>query len=135
MRKFFLTVISLSGLLAFCADIHSQDLKARLAENQIITAVEYYNEQQFQEAASILRDVIAGYPDNDAAHFYLGLAEFCMNNIGTAENELEKAVSLDSANFWYRSRLAMVYSAAGKEELTLSIFEFKLHAFPPFPFI
>lgn len=130
MRKFFLTVISLSGLLAFCADIHSQDLKARLAENQIITAVEYYNEQQFQKAASILRDVIAGYPDNDAAHFYLGLAEFCMNNIGTAENELEKAVSLDSANFWYRSRLAMVYSAAGKEELTLSIFEDLIKDFP-----
>ena len=105
-------------------------MKTRLAENDIITAVGYYDEHRFSEAALLLRETVGRNPENDAAHFYLGLAEFCLNDIDKAESELETAVKLDSSNFWYRYRLAMIYSASGKEELTLKMFEDLIRDFP-----
>ena len=120
MRKLFSSIIFcavVSCILPPVAD--AQDFKEKFAENQIITAVNLYDENRFEEAAAVLREVLKTVPDNDAAHFYMGLVGFCLNDIETAENELREAVRLDPKNFWYRFRLAMVYSAAGKEELTL----------------
>ena len=128
MLKYFLTLMLSLQLFPF--GMQAQDHKDKFAENQIITAVNYYNDQKFQDAAVLLREVVRTVPENDAAHFYLGLSEFCMNHIENAEAELEEAVRLDSSNFWYRSRLAMVYSAAGKEELTLAMFEDLIRDFP-----
>ena len=130
--KRFLTIILLCifCLLAPDGGARAQDLKERLVENEIITAVQHYNDRQFASAADILRRISQEHPDNDAAHFYLGLTEFCLNNTDAAENELEAAVRIDSSNYWYRYRLAMVYSAAGKEELTLQMFEDLIRDFP-----
>ena len=130
MSRIFSVIIPLSCLLAFCVGTGAQDMKTRLAENDIITAVGYYDEHRFSEAASLLRETVGRNPENDAAHFYLGLAEFCLNDIDKAESELETAVKLDSSNFWYRYRLAMIYSASGKEELTLKMFEDLIRDFP-----
>ena len=120
---FSAAILSLASLFFVFPQASAQDYKEKFAENQIISAVSKYDDNQFPEAAAILKEVIKTAPDNDAAHFYLGLTEFCMNNIGAAESELKTAVALDSSNFWYRYRLAMVYSAAGKEELTLAMME------------
>ena len=130
MSRIFSVIIPLSCLLAFCVGTGAQDMKTRLAENDIITAVGYYDEHRFSEAALLLRETVGRNPENDAAHFYLGLAEFCLNDIDKAESELETAVKLDSSNFWYRYRLAMIYSASGKEELTLKMFEDLIRDFP-----
>lgn len=123
-----LSAITFCCMFPFAAD--AQGGKDTFAQNGIITAVSKYDEGRFSEAADILRDVLKEAPDNDAAHFYLGLSEFCLNDIEASEAELKKAVALDSSNFWYRYRLAMVYSAAGKEELTLSMFEDLVKDFP-----
>lgn len=131
MRKIFSAVIlsvTMSFSLQFVAA--AQDSKYKFAENQIITAVNLYDDGKFEDAVSVLRDVLKAVPENDAAHFYIGLAQFCLNDVENAEAELREAVRLDSTNFWYRFRLAMVYSAAGKEELTLSIFEDLVRDFP-----
>ncbi len=130
MSRFFLTIISLSSLFISSVAVNAEDLKTKQAENQIITAVEFYNDRQFAKAETVLKDVVREFPDNDAARFYLGLTEFCLENIEAAEEELEAAVKIDSSNFWYRYRLAMVYSAAGKEELTLKMFEDMIRDFP-----
>lgn len=130
MNKYFSIIMSFACLLLLCTGGRAQDMKTRLAENDIITAVGYYNDRKFEEAASLLRETVAKDPLNDAAHFYLGLSEFCMDNVSGAESELEEAVRLDSANFWYRYRLAMIYSATGKEELTLKMFEDLTEDFP-----
>ncbi len=127
---FSAAILSLACLFFVFPQASAQDYKEKFAENQIISAVSKYDDNQFPEAAAILKEVIKTAPDNDAAHFYLGLTEFCMNNIGAAESELKTAVALDSSNFWYRYRLAMVYSAAGKEELTLAMMEDMVRDFP-----
>lgn len=123
--------LALAVLLFMPARAYAQEEdKTRIAENEIITAVERYNERDFGKASGILRGVIAEFPGNDAAHFYLGLSEFCMNHMDAAEAELKKAVAIDSSNFWYRYRLAMVYSATDRKELTTAMFEDLLEDFP-----
>lgn len=99
-------------------------------ENQVISAVEKYDAQDFSGASDILEKVIAGDPSNDAAHYYMGLAAFCLKDFARAESELKAAVQLDSANFWYRYRLALVYSATDRKELTIAMYEDLLDDFP-----
>ena len=131
MRKLYLAVIlPVTIFMILPSGISAQDSGDKLAENQIITAVNLYDDGRFEEARSVLQKVLDMSPKNDAAHFYMGLTQFCLNDIEKSEAELKKAVSLDSTNFWYRFRLAMVYSAAGKEELTLSMFEDLIRDFP-----
>lgn len=99
-------------------------------ENQVISAVEKYDAQDFAGASDILMDVISSVPDNDAAHYYLGLSAFCQKDFALAEKELKTAIQLDSTNFWYRYRLALVYSATDRKELTISMYEDLLRDFP-----
>lgn len=122
--------IVLSVLLLSYVPVFGQSGMDRLLENEVITAVEKYDAKDFSGAASLLSHVVSKAPDNDAACFYLGLCEFCMGHVDKAEDWLKKAVSLDPSNFWYRYRLAMVYSAAGKPELTTLMFEQILKDFP-----
>lgn len=122
--------IILSVMLLSSAAASGQSVRDRQIENEVITAVEKYDAKDFSGAASLLMQVVAKAPDNDAACFYLGLCEFCMGHAAKAEEWLKKAVSLDPSNFWYRYRLAMVYSAAGKPELTTVMFEQMLKDFP-----
>ncbi len=130
MKGFFLAIFSLVCLFVSTIAAKAGDIRTKLAENSIITAVGYYNDKKFDKAEAVLKEVVREFPDNDAAHFYLGLTEFCKDNPNAAEDELEKAVDLDSTNFWYRYRLAMIYSATGKEELTLKMFEDLVRDFP-----
>lgn len=131
--KMMKTIIYPMLAMLLCVSVHvsaREGEKARIAENRIITAVERYNERDFAKASEILRGVISEFPDNDAAHFYLGLSEFCRNRMDVAEAELKKAVDIDSTNFWYRYRLAMIYSATDRKELTTAMFESLLEDFP-----
>ena len=117
-------------LLMQVFSVSAQTRGERLIENMVVSAVEQYDAGNFTRASSILRDIIAKAPENDAAHYYLGLSDFCLGNSDAAETELRTAVSLDSSNFWYRYRLAMVYSANGKPELTAVMYEDMLRDFP-----
>lgn len=99
-------------------------------ENQVISAVEKYDSNDFEGASDILEEVIAGDPENDAAHYYMGLSAFCRKDFVSAERELKTAVQLDSMNFWYRYRLALVYSATDRKELTIAMYEKLLKDFP-----
>lgn len=101
-----------------------------VSENMLVTAVEKYAGGKADEASAILKEIIAANPDDDAAHYYLGLCEVMNGNTDGAEAELRKAVQADTTNFWYRYRLATLYSMTGKEELTLAMFENLVRDFP-----
>ena len=111
-------------------DSYAQGNRERIIENRIAEAVEKYSARDFGSASAILRSIIATAPENDAAHYYLGLTEFCLNHMDTAEHELAEAVRLDPDNYWYRYRLAMLYSATDRKELTAAMFEELLKDFP-----
>ena len=99
-------------------------------ENMLLDAVSDFAEGRYSMAEERLAPVIASDPDNDAAHYYMAMAKFMQEDYLDAEEEFEKAVALDSSNFWYRYRLAAVYAATGRQELTAEIYNGLLEDFP-----
>jgi len=109
----------------------AQDIPVRIEhENEIITAVSRYNERDFDAAAAILAEIISEDPQNDAAWYWSALTSLGKNDIVMAENHLRKACELDPGNFWYRYRLAGLYRATSRQELTVDMYEKLMDDFP-----
>ncbi len=108
----------------------SRKLSPAQAESVVLMAVEAYDSSAFKKAEVLLDAVLLDYPDNDAAHFYMGMCKLMDRDADAAEAHLRKAVDLDPKNFWYRYRLAAFYSLTGQKEITVSMYESLLEDFP-----
>lgn len=114
-----------------CIHAQAQTYKsAREHENRLMDAVSAYDSGDTSRAGILLEGITEADPDNDAAHYYLGLVAVRKADLETAEKEFRKAVAIDSTNFWYRHRLASVYSATRRPELSESIYRGLLRDFP-----
>lgn len=99
-------------------------------ENEIITAVSLYNERKFDEAESVLNKVLAADSRNDAAWYWSSMIAMMRNDAAKAEECLREACEIDPGNFWYRYRLAGLYRATSRQELTVDMYEKLLKDFP-----
>ncbi len=99
-------------------------------ENLILTAVEKYNEKDIDGAMAILKEVVAEDPQEDAAWYYLAQCAVSKNDLETAEQCYRMASEMDPENFWYRYRLARLYSVTSRPELTIDMYEKLLEDFP-----
>jgi tetratricopeptide (TPR) repeat protein len=125
-KIFFLVAFSM--LMCMGVELSAQTQAA--AENSIIDAVSKFNERDYAGASIILEEILKKYPENDAAHYYLGMCNVYLDKMPEAEKRLKKAVELDSTNFWYRSRLATYYMITKEPEMTVAIYEDLLKDFP-----
>lgn len=108
----------------------SLTLSAQKGDSVLIDAVQLYETGNYQKAKSALKEIIKAYPDNDAAWYYLGMAEARTGDTGSAVTCLKKAVDLDGSNFWYRDRLASVYELRGETDMVIDMYEGILKQFP-----
>ncbi len=99
-------------------------------ENMIIEAVGKYNEKDIDAAMSILREVVEEDPQQDAAWYYLAQCALYRDDLDTAEQAFKLASEIDPENFWYRYRLARLYSVSSRPELTIDMYEKLLEDFP-----
>src|SRR5574344_2849486 len=113
-----LALFTVSGM-----NLSAQEAEEKTAQNALIDAVGQYNNRNFKDSKRILNFLVKSAPDNDAAHYYLGLSNLYLYDLEGAATELKKAASLDSSNYWYRDGLAYVYQLQGKEELTEQMYE------------
>ena len=100
------------------------------SENQILSAVQKYNEHDFNAARSILKVVLQKDADTDAAWYYLALISLAERDLDNAEFCLKQALAVDPQNFWYRYKLAGLYAITSRGELTIDIYETLLKDFP-----
>lgn len=100
------------------------------AENMVLSAVSRMNENDIEGARTVLFKLLAQDADNDAAWYYLGMTSLMRQEVSEAEEYLKKAVELDPDNFWYRYRLAGLYGATQRKELTVDMYEKLLEDFP-----
>jgi len=129
MKKFRLAALPLCALLLLCAPrLGAQDNK--LIDSKLIEAVAAYDAGSYQQARRTLLALASRAPQNDAVFFYLGLCDAELGDLEEAETFLRKAVDLDPHNYWYKERLAALYSATGKPELTIDIYESLLQDYP-----
>lgn len=114
-----------------CLSSQAQTYKSvREKENMLMDAVSAYDNGNTALSGRLLEGIVASDPDNDAAHYYLGLVAVRNYNLETAEKELRKAASIDPSNFWYRYRLAAVYSTTRRPELAEAMYRDLLKDFP-----
>lgn len=101
-----------------------------IQENQIVSAVQKYHDGNYDVARDILNDILQKDINNDAAWYYSALISLAENDIETAESNLKSALEIDPHNFWYRYKLAGIYAATSRHELTVDIYENLLKDFP-----
>ena len=115
----------------FCMSSAAQTVRPESAhENMVLSAVEKYNSRDIDAAIAILKKVVAEDPANDAAWYYLGQCAVLKNDMEMAEQCYRMASETDPSNFWYRYRLARLYSLTSRPELTISMYEKLLEDFP-----
>ena len=96
----------------------------------ILSAVERYNERDIEGALNLLKEAVAENPEDDAAWYYIAQCAIAKNDAEMAEQALRMASELDPDNFWYRYRLARLYSLTSRPELTVDMYEKLLEDFP-----
>ena len=117
LKIFHKTIILAISILMAQAQMSGQSVN-------FIKAFGAFQQDDFEEAERLFSEETAVNPDNDAAWYYLACinSQF-RNDRQTAEEYLKKAVSLDSANYWYRYNLALLYGATDRMELCVSLME------------
>lgn len=95
----------------------------KACENALLSAVEQANKGQIENEKSILNQILKKDPSDDASHYYLGLCMFVSGDREQAQLHLEKAVQLDSANYWYRHFLGLFYLNTGQNEAATTLYE------------
>ncbi|MCI1639785.1 MAG: tetratricopeptide repeat protein [Bacteroidales bacterium] len=96
----------------------------------IVDAVTMYGNGQYVQAKSLLNKVVTVKPSEDAAYYYMGLCDLHLSDYKAAVSEFKKAVSIDPGNYWYRDKLAVLYSMTGNEDLAEDMFVKLLADFP-----
>ena len=102
----------------------------RSYENLVITGVDLYSKGDYSAAKAVLKNVVGNDPSNDAALYYMAMIAAYENDTELAETYFQAAAALDSGNFWYRYRLAKLYSLTGRQELAVDMYEKMLKDFP-----
>ena len=131
LRILKLTVILCLVSVLMEMPVHAQNIRpGSETENMVLSAVSLLNSNDVEAAREILSSVLAQDAENDAAWYYLAMAAIVRNEVSEAEEYLKMAVSLDPDNFWYRYRLAGIYGASQRQELTIDMYEKLLEDFP-----
>ena len=131
--KRILIVILLSAGLLFCARPSLAQTPQRgesTLEALFVDAVQLYEDEAYSAAKDRFSIITEADPDNDAAYYYMGLCDYYLENVKDAEAAFKEAVRLDPSNYWYRDRLAVLYSLSGKDALAISIYESLLEDYP-----
>lgn len=132
MRKIIELLTIFSVLSVFLpASASAQEVRPEAdGENLIISAVSKINAKEIDSAESMLSSLLADDYENDAAWYYLAIAAMTKGDLAAAEETLKRAIEIDPGNFWYRYRLARVYAATQRPELTVDMYEKLLEDFP-----
>lgn len=119
-------------MLSLVLPLHSQEI-SKLRKNMeavFVDAVQNYEDEHYKEAEALLQAIVDADPTNDAAYYYLSLCDYYLGDTKEAEAAMREAVRLDPKNYWYRDRLAVIYSLTGQEELTVDLYEGLLEDYP-----
>lgn len=114
--------------LSLCLAAQAQD--SRSYENLVVTGADLYSKGEYDSAKAVLMNVVENDPSNDAALYYLAMIAAHDNDKELAEMYFQAAAALDPGNFWYRYRLAKLYSLTDRQELAIDMYEKMLKDFP-----
>ena len=133
MNRIALTLYTIIILVLSSASAGAQGRVSALresAESMLVDAVQAYDSGDTDAAMARLSVITGAFPDNDAAHYYLGLCHVRKNDADAALSEFQAASRLDPSNYWYRDRLATLYAMTGQDDLAVEVYEGLMKDFP-----
>ena len=133
MKKIAVIIYSLVFLVLSVQSLRSQDRTSRLrdtAESLLIDAVQAYDSGATKAAMDRLSAILETFPDDDAAHYYMGLCPARLGAPDSSLKEIREAVRLAPDNYWYRDRLATLYAMTGQDDQAVEVYEGLLADFP-----
>ena len=122
MKKAIVSALAILALLL--------PLRAQTVESNLVDAVSLYSNGEFEKAGRILGTLSVASPESDAVWYYLAQTQLRQKQMDAARASLEKAVALDSTNFWYRRALARLYLAQGRGAEGKAVYESLVKDFP-----
>ena len=122
MKKLILVVTLLCACLA--------PLPAQEVDANLIDAVTLYSNGQYKQAQALLQTLGVAAPNNDAVWYYLALTSFQLRDLEGAASAVQKAVALDSTNYWYRRLQARTSLLRGQPEEGIAQYESIVKDFP-----
>ena len=129
MRNFIrIAALIYMMFISLCLAAQAQD--SRSYENLVVTGADLYSKGEYDSAKAVLMNVVENDPSNDAALYYLAMIAAHDNDKELAEMYFQAAAALDPGNFWYRYRLAKLYSLTDRQELAIDMYEKMLKDFP-----
>ena len=117
MRKAVLAIVLLAAVLP----LRAQTAEEIVTQNILIDAVSKL-ETAPEDAIRELQYLDRNYPADDAVKYQLGMAYWAAGNTVKAEEYLQAAAALDTANYWYKDALAAVYSAQGRGQESAALY-------------
>ena len=130
MRKWMIAAGTVCVLLCAAISAPAQTKKTVRVEGGLVDAVALFDEGRYNEATVLLKALAGVDPSNDAVHYYLGMCATYLGDYEEAAAQLREAVRLDGANYWYRDRLARLYTATSQPELAIDLYESLIREFP-----
>ncbi len=121
---------TLIHIIFLCLTLAAQAQDSRCYENLVIAGADLYSKGEYDAAKAVLKNVVENDPSNDAALYYLAMIAAYDNDKEQAEIYFQAAATLDPGNFWYRYRLAKLYSLTDRQELAIDMYEKMLKDFP-----
>ena len=115
------------ALLCTCVFAAAQSVESNLAD-----AVTLYGNGQYRQARTLLQTLSEAAPQDDAVWYYLALTQ-AREDPDAARVSLEKAVALDSTNYWYRRTLVRMCLMNQQPQEALALQESLVRAFPDKP--
>jgi len=130
MKRLMRNIIPLLACFVLCFTANAQEAERKALENYLLQAVQEYNKGDFKKASSMFQAILNKDASDDAAHYYLGLCAIGLGDVEEGELHLSRAAALDSTNYWYRQRLAVLYSATKRTAEATAEYEKILRDFP-----
>ena len=104
--------------------------QGKSSSNPFVEAVSNYISGNIVDAQAAFQALVNKDPSNDAAWYYLGLCRLAKKEVKEAGLCFNKAVGLDSTNFWYRDAQLSATDVSEDLELTIVRYERLLKDFP-----
>lgn len=112
-------------------DADAPTLERAQTNLQAVTAKEFYVEGRFAEATGQFEEILAADPDNELAHFYLGLIYSQEEQNLRAVDAYQEVIRIVPTHVGARLNLAASYERLNREEDAISEYTKILQANPP----
>lgn len=96
----------------------------------MLEGMRLFNMKENEKAKDSFRKVLELDPENDAAYYYLSNISLASNDIVSGEMLLQKAIGIDSTNYWYQSLMARICLSTKRAKEAIDIYEKLIGQYP-----